>query len=440
MQQAFRIRHLTDSAPSTTRIGSAVSDAWHSAQVREFEHVKAGRSISLLRVTAKAPRRRTPEQRPTLVADDGHNVVRFAALPSPPDNRGMLRSAYSVPAELVTPDTVFSLELDDGFVISLPAPSSGAARIVPDEPEESDAQAAEETPAAEAEFTPIRAEDDRRDDVLPKLAELSAALAEAERARAQAEHALAEAEEHIRAASEADQATSDSRLQAESERADGAVLEAAAAREEAESLRQELASEHALREQGERELHDALVSSRQLSFEREELTRQAEGFDQVATNARERATQAEAEKEQSAAALQELETWREELERRLADAATELGAAQTRLVEDEQELTRLREALAEAQASADTAHAQAADSEAKALGRVRELEAERAQIARVAAELTTLLDAADGPVTGAEPPAAADDPMMLEELSRRAEARVAEEAALELEHELRSPP
>jgi hypothetical protein len=103
-----------------------VSEAWRSLKIKQFERVAAGPSLTLLRVTGKGARRHaaTPQERPTLLADDGREVARFAALPSPPDDRGVLRAAYSVPERAIKPDTVFSLELNDGHVIGLPAPTS----------------------------------------------------------------------------------------------------------------------------------------------------------------------------------------------------------------------------------------------------------------------------------------------------------------------------
>jgi hypothetical protein len=109
-----------------------VSDAWRSLKIKQFEHVAAAPSLALLRITGKASRRSgAAEERPALVADDGQNVTRFAALPSPPDDKGVLRAAYSVPAAVLTADTVFSLELKDGHVIALPAPVARATAAPP---------------------------------------------------------------------------------------------------------------------------------------------------------------------------------------------------------------------------------------------------------------------------------------------------------------------
>jgi hypothetical protein len=101
-------------------------------KVRDFEQVMAAPSMALLRVTGTAARRSgVPAERPTLLADDGQEVSRFAALPSPPDARGVLRAAYSVPAGVIKPQTVFSLQLTDGHVIALPAPAPRPAAEPP---------------------------------------------------------------------------------------------------------------------------------------------------------------------------------------------------------------------------------------------------------------------------------------------------------------------
>lgn len=110
-----------------------------------------------------------------LVANDGTTIRRFAAIPSPPDDRGVLRAAYSVSSDLLAPSTTFSLELTDGRVVALPAPQPGVSRLSPgprvDSPSEPD------TPE------PPEGTDERRSGLVSKLTELSARLAESEQAR-----------------------------------------------------------------------------------------------------------------------------------------------------------------------------------------------------------------------------------------------------------------
>ncbi|HZE05206.1 MAG TPA: hypothetical protein VE127_08285, partial [Solirubrobacteraceae bacterium] len=221
-----------------------MTDPWRSAKITHFEHVPAAAAaVALLRIEAKGSwwRSGDPTAPPVLLADDGERVGRFAPLPASPDDRGMLRIAYSVPAETIAPQTVFSLRLADGSVLSLPRPTAGTPRV-------------DETRPAAAPGPPAPAP-------------------------------------------------------------------------AAEELRQE--------------------------------------------NERLRAT------------VDELEVWRGELERRLAATTTELGAAATRLRENEQELGRLREALAEAQSEgAGAATGPGHDAELAALLRAAD------RVADAARELT----------------------------------------------------
>ena len=93
----------------------------------------AAPSSGLLRVTAEAPHQQAgaPDDRPTLIAANGQDVTRIRALASPPDSEHVVRAAYSVPTELIRPETVFSLELPDGDVIRLPAPVTRAPTTSP---------------------------------------------------------------------------------------------------------------------------------------------------------------------------------------------------------------------------------------------------------------------------------------------------------------------
>jgi hypothetical protein len=399
-----------------TRIARAVSEAWHSAKIKQFEHVLVGPSIALLRVTAKASRRKPiGEDRPTLLADDGHVVRRFVALPSPPDDRGVLRAAYSVPAEVIGADTVFSLSFDDGSAISLPEPTAGASRVTTDDDDDRegesdaldgaptegtavpgpvtaaaapldgtpprDAPGAEDPGAAQApvaprSLDPSRRPRERRSELTAKLTELSAALAESR-------HAAGE----LQAAREA------ARTEAVQARADANALAHRVAELEAtagqlEALTIEVQTLRAAGAQSEQALHDAT----------------------------ERAVRAEAENEQSAGRLGELEIWRQELERRLTATTTELGEARTQLREDEDEFRAMREQLVEAEAHVELARSelttlqaqvtadaepiegQGADPDAPApdaRARIRQLESERDELARRAQRLATLLGPVD---------------------------------------------
>jgi hypothetical protein len=167
-------------------------DAWNSVKIREFEHVRAAPTVALLRISGKPPRRRsTAGPRPVLVANDGQTIRRFAAIPSPPDDRGVLRAAYSVSSDLLAPSTTFSLELTDGTVIALPAPQPGVSRLSPE-------PGSEVQPEAPDAPEPPDGTDERRSGLVSKLTELSARLAESEQARDELQQSV----EPISAASE----------------------------------------------------------------------------------------------------------------------------------------------------------------------------------------------------------------------------------------------
>ncbi len=122
------------------------------------------------------------------------------------------------------------------------------------------------------------------------------------------------------------------------------LAEAAPARE---ALEREVSKLRASLSSIKRELEQARDQLRVMTFERDELSRQAAAFDAVAVKARDRASRAEAANEKATATLSELQTWRGELERRLAETTSELGAARAARETDERELQRLRATLAE---------------------------------------------------------------------------------------------
>lgn len=421
-----------------------MSDAWNSIKIREFEHVLAAPSVALLRISGKPPRRHSGVgPRPVLLADDGQTVRRFAAIPFPPDDRRLLRTAYSVSSDLVTSTTVFSLEMTDGSVIALPAPRPGAARLAPESAAESHAESSGPTER------PL-GNDERRSGLVTKLTELSSRLAESEQARGDLEAAAGEA--RVEADSANQQLASvrsriadlEGRLTEADERAVDGALERAAAQERADELQRvcqqleqsnEEQREHlgrlehdmaeavaardelehsvaplrAAREQAEHELAESQDAVRAMTTERDELSRQASAFDAVAGKARERASQAESEAERATAAAQELETWSGELERRLTETTDELSAAKTARVRDEAELRRLGGEFAEAEAKVELLQAQVKtlnDQLAEAGNGRPAVDApgrppipysssERESIARQAAELATRLGSAE---------------------------------------------
>ena len=106
-----------------------MTDKSDALKIAEFEHVAAGPSVTLLRVVGWVPPGvEEPELRPALVAEHPGGLDRFEPLPSPTDPAGVVRTAYSVPAALLSPETTFRLELASGSLIELPAPVPGTAR------------------------------------------------------------------------------------------------------------------------------------------------------------------------------------------------------------------------------------------------------------------------------------------------------------------------
>lgn len=251
-----------------------------------------GPAESLLRVGAKTLRGGPSERRPVLIIGGPTDEHRFAALQAPEDRGRVLRAAYVVPTSLVQPGAPCWLELSDGTRTQLPPPEQGAARV-----------------RAAGRDSPTRAEPLQR-----RVVEL--------------EQALGVREARIESL--------------ELELADSAPDHPAH-----EGLENEVAKLRTRQSSLERELDHARDELRIMTFERDELSRQAAAFDGVAVKARERAALAEAANEKSAATLSELQTWRGELERRLAETTSELGAARAAREADERELARLRASLAE---------------------------------------------------------------------------------------------
>ena len=101
----------------------------------------------------------------------------------------------------------------------------------------------------------------------------------------------------------------------------------------------------------ERELDQSRDQLRLMTFERDELERQAQAFDErrdQGARARRRPPRPPTRRTEST--LSELQVWRGELERRLAATTTELGALRAAREADERELVRLRAALERARA------------------------------------------------------------------------------------------
>jgi hypothetical protein len=337
-----------------------VSQAWRIASIRSFEQVPVDITRDLLRVDAVSQLPPGPEYvRPTLLADDGRTVSRFRALAAPPDTHGTLRSAYSTPHEIVSPETVFSLEFEDGLVLALPQPTpfmpvTGPAPVAPRRPEPTD-------------------------DWSDSLAGLLLAAAHA-RAELRATHELSALGDVQAADPHAEYVADDveARIAEATDRADSAMLQLAAERDLHEDLRAETAErertealtardaaeqstapQRNAQAQSDSDLLELRDQVYKMGLERDELRRQAAAFDEVAVKARERATAAEAEQRAASARLAELEIWSGELERRLAEATTSLAKAHATAELDDSELQSLRGELADAQAQLELLQEQA---------------------------------------------------------------------------------
>jgi hypothetical protein len=87
-----------------------------------FELVEPAPGRALLRVDARwseAPLR----GRPVLVIDDGARRHRQEAMLAPPRPPGVIRAAYQTHSDLIGDGTSFMLDLGEGTVLALPAPS-----------------------------------------------------------------------------------------------------------------------------------------------------------------------------------------------------------------------------------------------------------------------------------------------------------------------------
>jgi chromosome segregation ATPase len=323
-----------------------VTDTASAIEFEQFERVIAAPGTALLRVLARRAPRHDSEQRPTLLAADGETVRRFAPLPAPSDPSGMLRAAYPVPIMLLGPHSTYALELPDGAVMDLPAPTHGSRRV-----------------AASARRDDDREEADRQEreaqHTARKLADALAAGAEADHravaaARAAAAAARAAAAAEMRAETlELRLADLEAGVLQQVERGDALERDLADAAQAHSLLEHKLSTANAARARSEQDLERTGDELKVMSAERDELIRQVDAHDSVAVKARERAKQAEEAHADVAAALRELETWPAELERRLAEAITELGVANDARQEAQQEVKDLAAALIDTKAKVE---------------------------------------------------------------------------------------
>ena len=275
-----------------------------------------------------------------------------------------MRAAYAVPTALIADGGRTWLELADGGRIDLPEPVEGAARRRDFEGfgDELLEEMSPEGPAGPlvpgappgSRFGPGPDELGRAREEIRRLVEhvhtLENARDEDRRQSASGAHhagARVRAAEDSVAAAEAEARAAEEAAEQQRARIDALERELAAQAPARDAMREEITNLQASRGSLERELDQARDQLRIMTFERDELERQAQAFDGVAIKARERAAVAEAASEKATAALSELQVWRGELERRLADTTSQLGAMRAAREADERELARLRGALSE---------------------------------------------------------------------------------------------
>ena len=359
----------------------------------EFEQVEAAPGTALLRVTARPGREPDVAPPALLIADGGPVPHRVDPLPSPPGPPGMMRVAFSAPLDVVRRGTTFALELADGSVVRLPAPS----RRRPSRSHDGIAAEAERRRLADAER--LRAiESERRRAV---DAERQRAI-EAERLRTERDQALADRNralmERNHAVSDRDEAESRARAAA----AGTGALEAAArsANETAARLQSELqahkqsANEAAAKQQSELQAaHEETHSHRQKAVEAaEQLARLGAELEALRTEA----DAARTANEQVKRRITELDRSLKRSEERESVATAEIEQLRERLAErakheaDSERLQVLEETLVVRNAEIELLNAtvsdlldhfeEHADARERAAAHVELLEGERAQL------------------------------------------------------------
>lgn len=389
-------------------------EPWSAIKVAEFEFAVISPAEAILRVRGKWRRRRDAANRPAMVVHDSAQEHRFSAIASPADRGRGLRAAYAVPLELVKEAHAFALELDSGARINLPIPEPGQARLTREaasedgltpgarrrqelligELEENHAVALEEAEkrvavALEEAQKRVAAAEDRAAEAQQQTAAAQREAAQARESAAEVErgqqglsHRFTESQASVESllARVAELEESERTLRAKLSETEGRLNEALGSRQ---PLEVELDRLRSTRSHLESQLEEARDQVHLITMERDELSRQATAYDEVAVKARERAQRAEEAHAKSSSALEEIQVWRGELQRRLAAMTTELRTAQDARETDQRELNRLRTRLAEhdeadlGRDAVDTDSAQALTDQA-------------AEIERLAAELAAL--------------------------------------------------
>ena len=338
-----------------------MTDASTSFELVEFEQVQAGPRTVLLRLATRPSEAFTLAGLALVLDGDGDgDAVRLTPLPGPPGAADLLRAAFAAAPELLAGSTTYSLELADGSLVALPAPTQRSATRHP-------------TPAA----APPEHPDAPR-------------LAEAEQRAASRRLAIVELQR---------------RLSAEHSRRSAAEAEARTARAAATA---EAAAHVELRTR----LADAEADSERLRTALDEATHSAAAEAQAAAAL---STQV-AELEAAAASAEELRAQLTELECRLEDEQAQLEAAESDVRAGREQFAGVEAELAGVRAAAEEVAAALADRTTEvellreaAVARERELEEQLvAQRRKFEAELADRPGPAQAPEPLAHQPDAFD--------------------------------
>jgi chromosome segregation ATPase len=297
-----------------------VTDLQGQFETVEFEHVEAAPDTALLRVAAR-PSQAADTGPLTLLITDGDNHYRHEQLPALPAPAGLIRAAFSAPLSQLVAGASYSLELADGELVPLPAPSRRRPAIV--------------TPAATgAAATPVASEPPAEENEASRLVEAERRAESHRLAISELERRLA-SERERRSAAESDMAF----LRAERD-------EARAERDAAIADREEAIAD---RDQAEARARAAAASAGTLeaqlrtgsdSATRELANLEAQLADRVAEIERIR-TAAEVAQARAYASRQELTA----LDEQLAHAQAQISVMQQALEERESERASATAAL-----------------------------------------------------------------------------------------------
>ncbi|MGA2928031.1 MAG: hypothetical protein ABSG43_18960 [Solirubrobacteraceae bacterium] len=422
-----------------------MTDAWSSIELDGFERIEAAAGMSLLRVSARALTGGALSATATLAIDDGETLHRFAPFAVPSAAAGKPLS-YSVPSALVDASRAFSLEFDDGSLLSLPAPT-----VISDGPE-APHQAIDELAR---ELQELRTGAELRlahatagqGQTLARLAELELEL--------QAGQAI-EAELHARLAQSTGTAEQVEALTAERNQLKGELgqsletltkLEgrlakmvtelsiAATARIDAEQAVAQLQAEVVRAQQDRRDAEDRAeqeqVRARALEERATALAAETASAREAGAAEIERIGLAKAELEQTQRQLIGLEDERAQLERRIKEVKDQLAQAAAGRIEAELSGSELQSEVKLARTAVDEARERAAEQGARAdelASRIPGLERQQSDTSeRLVAAETALADAqARGATLATELEQARHRAQELEEEAEDASRRVAE--------------